>query len=144
MVPSPSAPTSTKTRPKRFMDAMKLRDSRRAPGLRSRDEDEEDGPDPRELARQRRLERKEAESSDRLEYLAPVIRQELVARSLSSPSTAKPVSFDSEPVLSLAEPRLRRDHVRPDQVLLRHRDDPEAATAAPPRTMTRRGVCKRR
>ena len=70
--------TSTKTRPKRFKDAMKLRDSAGGlPGLRSRDEDEEDGPDPRELARQRRLERKEAESSDRLEYLVSVIRQEL-------------------------------------------------------------------
>ena len=57
---------------------MKLRDSAGGlPGLRSRDEDEEDGPDPRELARQRRLERKEAESSDRLEYLVSVIRQEL-------------------------------------------------------------------
>lgn len=57
---------------------MKLRDSAGGlPGLRSRDDEEEDGPDPRELARQRRLERKEAESSDRLEYLVSVIRQEL-------------------------------------------------------------------
>lgn len=47
-------------------------------GRRGGDEDDEDeGPDPREVARQKRIERKESEASDRLEYLVAVIRQEL-------------------------------------------------------------------
>ena len=75
---------------------MKLRDSAGGlPWLRSRDEDEEDGPDPRASLRAsvdssvRRLNPRTDWST-----LSRSSAKSSVARSLSSPSTAKPVSFD--------------------------------------------------
>ena len=69
------------TRPRRFKDAVRDRvdaDVRRKARSDPRPAGDEDpGPDPRELARKRRLERAEAESADRLEYLVAVIRAEL-------------------------------------------------------------------
>ena len=82
--PSPSrSPAKSKTRPKRFKDAMRQRDDFIESRLRARAEDaanegEKTGEtDPRVAARKRRLERRDAARSDRDAYVVSVIRREL-------------------------------------------------------------------
>ena len=68
----------SKTRPKRFKDAMREQNGGLGMngGRRPRGGDEEEE-DPREAARKKRIERNESAAEDRLEYLVAVIRQEL-------------------------------------------------------------------